>query len=107
MIKGMREKFSSGADTILFDAGKAFGSAVIENSIKKFPDRQERAAFLAQFASASGWGFFRYEITPDGAIITSSNNAFADMEGISSPSCIFLKGIFQGLYDVILGEGVP
>lgn len=106
MMRELRRRFTTGMDTILLNAGEAFGSDIVENSTKEYANMQERAHFLAQFASASGWGHFDYKIFPDGAIITSPNNAFADLvEKSSTPSCFFLKGIFQGIYNVILGEG--
>lgn len=107
MQRNLVRSFSSGGETILFEEGKAFGSSVVAGAMNRFPDRADRARFLSDLASASGWGAFDYKIKGDKSVVIESENyALADTESKSTkPSCFFLKGVYQGLYDVILGPG--
>lgn len=103
MMRELHDRFSAGWDTILFDSGKAFGSDLIQGIAKEISNPVECTRFLSRLASSSRRGSFQVRTDDGGAIITSPNNVF-DVGRAPTGPCFFLKGIFQGLYDVILCE---
>ena len=105
MARGLAKAFSSKTEPIMFEAGKAYGKNVIRTALERTKDRTELLNYLSDLASASGWGVFRLQLWEHLLVIESENYALADKAGgRDEPSCYFLKGVFQGISEVLFGK---
>jgi hypothetical protein len=102
------KKFSSGAEVILVDMGRSYGSTVVAELQKQkggkyqesLSDHRPDPRIFSRLATASGWGRVSLSGDLDGGkhfSVTVANCVFCGREESFSHGCPFLRGVSLGI----------
>ena len=105
IVESLSSKFSSGAEVILFQSGKTYGSSVLEAEREVDPDRDFTIGVLSHEAMIAGWGKVtvtsksqkQYTIGVLRCVFCSATKDPARKQ----IGCFFLKGVISGFAEAL------
>lgn len=109
LVEQLHNKFGSGAQVILFDAGKSYGQSELEEGKEFDLERKLSIGLLSHEATVAGWGKTTWtQESPESFTVKLQRCVFCS--GSNDPAhrqvgCFFLRGVISGFAEKLFDRG--